>query len=301
MTEKTEGGGQDRQEGGAGRREAAPPPRSYSEFMRSLAAKYNNENPAESTRPEQTDPRAAQASKPMSFPPGVPIGFPPFLLPPSSMPEGMKDAGPPVSSPFHFLPGFRPPPGAPGFPPGLLPPGLLDPSHAQALLTMMRGQIPNHPSFNRQATHPPLDLTAGESPAKKIKRDSSSTEEPPVSPPPSQPEPPRASCQSLCAISQSCSEEGRKVLSWSTEQVVEFVSSISQCQEYAQVFSCEKIDGGVLVLLTDTHLQSLGLKLGPALKLRAALSAKLGTCPYCRHCRHCHSDTEAETERGDTV
>jgi len=47
MTEKTEGGGQDRQEGGAGRREAAPPPRSYSEFMRSLAAKYNNENPAE--------------------------------------------------------------------------------------------------------------------------------------------------------------------------------------------------------------------------------------------------------------
>jgi len=169
MTEKTEGGGQDRQEGGAGRREAAPPPRSYSEFMRSLAAKYNNENPAESTRPEQTDPRAAQASKPMSFPPGVPIGFPPFLLPPSSMPEGMKDAGPPVSSPFHFLPGFRPPPGAPGFPPGLLPPGLLDPSHAQALLTMMRGQIPNHPSFNRQATHPPLDLAAGESPAKKDK------------------------------------------------------------------------------------------------------------------------------------
>ena len=48
MTEKTEGGGQERQEGGAGRRDGAPPPpRSYSEFMRSLAAKYNNENPAE--------------------------------------------------------------------------------------------------------------------------------------------------------------------------------------------------------------------------------------------------------------
>ena len=47
MTQKTEGGGQERQEGGPGRRDGAPPPRSYSEFMRSLAAKYNNENPAE--------------------------------------------------------------------------------------------------------------------------------------------------------------------------------------------------------------------------------------------------------------
>ena len=40
MTEKTDGGGE--------RREAAPPPpRSYSEFMRNLAAKYNTENTTE--------------------------------------------------------------------------------------------------------------------------------------------------------------------------------------------------------------------------------------------------------------
>jgi len=293
MTEKTEGGGQERQEGGAGRRDGAPPPRSYSEFMRSLAAKYNNENPAESNRADAADHRAATQPGKLPFPPGVPIGFPPFLLPPSSMADSMKESGPSASSPFHFLPGFRPPPGAPGgFPPGLLPPGLLDPTHAQALLTMMRGQMPGQPSFTRQPTQPPLDLTAGESPAKKIKRDSSSTEDPPVSPPPSHPDPPRTSCQSLCSISQSCSEEGRLVMSWTPEQVGDFVSSVSQCQEYAQVFLAEKIDGGVLVLLTDTHLQSLGLKLGPALKLRAALAAKLGTCPHCRHCRHCHSDTD---------
>merc|ERR1712106_1208102 len=117
-------------------------------------------------------------------------------------------------------------------------------------------------------------------------------EEPPVSPPPSHHEPSQTSCQSLCAISQSCSEEGPTVMTWSTEQVVEFVSSISQCQDYAEVFLSEKIDGGVLVLLTDTHLQSLGLKLGPALKLRSALATKLGTCMHCRHCRHCHTDTE---------
>merc|ERR1719357_1108718 len=88
MTEKTEGGGQDRQEGGAGRREAAPPPRSYSEFMRSLAAKYNNENPAEASRAES----ANQPGK-INFPPGFPLGFPPFLLPPSSMPDTIKESG----------------------------------------------------------------------------------------------------------------------------------------------------------------------------------------------------------------
>ena len=44
MTEKTDGGGE-RQE--AARREAGPPPRSYSEFMRNLAAKYNTENTSE--------------------------------------------------------------------------------------------------------------------------------------------------------------------------------------------------------------------------------------------------------------
>ena len=52
MTEKTEGGGREGGEGGAaaGRGREPPqqaPPRSYSEFMRNLAAKYNNENPAE--------------------------------------------------------------------------------------------------------------------------------------------------------------------------------------------------------------------------------------------------------------
>ena len=45
MTEKTEGG--DREEAGAARREAAPNPRTYSDFMRNLAAKYNTETSPE--------------------------------------------------------------------------------------------------------------------------------------------------------------------------------------------------------------------------------------------------------------
>ena len=173
---------------------------------------------------------------------------------------------PAAASPFQFLPGFRGQapgaPGAPGFPPGLLPPGLMDPTQAQALLSMMRGQLPGQPSL--RPPHPPLDLT--ESPAKRQKRDSSSGEEPAVSPPPSSA--PTPSCQSVCATTQSCSEEGRKILAWSVEQVVEFISTFEDLKPHAEAFIREKIDGSTLLLLTDTHLTSLGLKLGPAIKFR---------------------------------
>ena len=44
---------------------------------------------------------------------------------------------------------------------------------------------------------------------------------------------------------------------------------------------------------TINHLkQGLGMKLGPALRLRAALSKRLGNCPHCRHCKHCHDQEE---------
>ena len=202
----------------------------------------------------------------LSLPPGIPLGFPPFLFPPSSLQEAVKEA-PAAASPFQFLPGFRgQAAGAgPGFPPGLLPPGLMDPNHAQALLSMMRGQLPAHPAL--RPPQPPLDLT--ESPAKRQKRDSSSMEEAPVSPPPSAvPTSTQSSCQSVCALSQSCSEEGKKILAWSVDQVVEFISSFDDLKPHAEAFIREKIDGSTLVLLTDSHLTSLGVKLGPAIKFR---------------------------------
>lgn len=215
------------------------------------------------------DPRLNQSGKTLlSLPPGIPLGFPPFLFPPSSLQEAVKDSvAPAAASPFQFLPGFRgqAPGAAPGFPPSLLPPGLMDPSHAQALLTMMRGQLPGHPGL--RPPHPPLDLT--ESPAKRQKRDSSSAEEPPVSPPPSAAPPTSTTtCQSACALTQSCSEEGRKILAWSVEQVVDFISTFDDLKPHVEAFTREKIDGSTLVLLTDTHLTSLGLKLGPAIKFR---------------------------------
>ena len=91
---------------------------------------------------------------------------------------------------------------------------------------------------------------------------------------------------------------------------MDFVRGVSGCEEYAELFSRENIDGAVLALLTDSHLQvnltiitisfttinhlkqGLGMKLGSALRLRAALSKRLGNCPHCRHCKHCHDQEE---------
>lgn len=249
-------------------REGAPPgpaPRSYSEFMRSLAAKYNGENPGEAPPPQ--DPRLQPKPAPLHFPQGgAPFPFPPFLFPPA---DGLKDP------PFPFLPGLRPP----------LHPGLLEPAQAQALLTMMRAGVQHNPA------RPPQPLQPSEPPAKRARRGSSCVEEQPVSPPASRVPAAglAAGCISLCSTSQACSEEGRALLAWDTEQVAEFVRSLPACREYAEVFLAENIDGGVLALLTDQHLLALGLKLGPALRLRAALAARLGNCPHCRHCKHCHS------------
>ena len=172
--------------------------------------------------------------------------------------------------------GFRSaaPGASPGFPPGLLPPGLIDPSHAQALLTMMRGQLPNagHPPQLRPPVNPPLDLTGSESPAKKLKRDSSGSldEEAPVSPPPSSipPPPVQNTCKSVCSVTQSCSEEGKQIITWTVDQVVDFVAKFDDISEHAETFAKEKIDGSTLVLLTDSHLSSMGIKLGPAIKFR---------------------------------
>lgn len=59
---------------------------------------------------------------------------------------------------------------------------------------------------------------------------------------------------------------------WSIDKVVEFVSNVEACREYAQVFHEHSIDGSALLVLTESHLtRILGLKLGPAIRLRAAI------------------------------
>ena len=77
-----------------------------------------------------------------------------------------------------------------------------------------------------------------------------------------------------------------------------------------QVFQEHNINGSSLPLLTEDHLTlRLGMKLGPALKLKSILAKKLGplaqteTCAQCSHCSNSgkknakvESDTKVKTE-----
>ncbi|MGH0121733.1 UNVERIFIED_CONTAM: hypothetical protein FKN15_000205 [Acipenser sinensis] len=57
---------------------------------------------------------------------------------------------------------------------------------------------------------------------------------------------------------------------WTVDDVCNFVSGLSGCAEYTQVFREQAIDGETLPLLSEEHLlNNMGLKLGPALKIRS--------------------------------
>ncbi|XP_043919035.1 sterile alpha motif domain-containing protein 11 isoform X2 [Protopterus annectens] len=68
---------------------------------------------------------------------------------------------------------------------------------------------------------------------------------------------------------------------WTVEDVCSFVSSLTGCAEYTQVFREQAIDGEALPLLTEEHLlNNMGLKLGPALKIRAHVAKRIGRVLY---------------------
>ncbi|XP_036727346.1 sterile alpha motif domain-containing protein 11 isoform X1 [Balaenoptera musculus] len=71
------------------------------------------------------------------------------------------------------------------------------------------------------------------------------------------------------------------VSKWTVDDVCSFVGSLSGCGEYAPVFREQGIDGETLPLLTEEHLlTTMGLKLGPALKIRAQVAKRLGRVFY---------------------
>ncbi|XP_055984263.1 sterile alpha motif domain-containing protein 11 isoform X2 [Sorex fumeus] len=71
------------------------------------------------------------------------------------------------------------------------------------------------------------------------------------------------------------------VSKWTVDDVCSFVGGLSGCGEYAPVFREQGIDGQALPLLTEEHLlTTMGLKLGPALKIRAQVAKRLGRIFY---------------------
>uniref|UniRef100_A0A2K6V153 Sterile alpha motif domain containing 11 n=1 Tax=Saimiri boliviensis boliviensis TaxID=39432 RepID=A0A2K6V153_SAIBB len=71
------------------------------------------------------------------------------------------------------------------------------------------------------------------------------------------------------------------VSKWTVDDVCSFVGGLSGCGEYTRVFREQGIDGETLPLLTEEHLlTTMGLKLGPALKIRAQVARRLGRVFY---------------------
>ncbi|XP_048516001.1 uncharacterized protein LOC105692376 isoform X3 [Athalia rosae] len=269
--------------------------RNYSDFMRSLAAKYNNAHPNDYF----STPRNG-------FTPGLDPRFPAFktgnapfvgLMAPLVTPQ------PPTVPTTSPLSNTDPKEqktetifNSPVFPP------MLDMSSTQALLHMVRtanaaqnvAELETYlKGANKRdaAVTSPLDLSnpGGFAPRKKQRTEIRRPES--VSPKPKAPQrpstPPPVRCPSLCGH-MPCGD-GQSVNRWSVEDVVNYVSSIDICSEYAQNFREHRIDGAALPLLSEDHLTGpMGMKLGPALKLRALLARKLGACTVCLHCAHCH-------------
>ncbi|KAL0978520.1 hypothetical protein UPYG_G00171630 [Umbra pygmaea] len=60
---------------------------------------------------------------------------------------------------------------------------------------------------------------------------------------------------------------------WNVEEVYEFIRSLPGCQEIAEEFRSQEIDGQAMLLLKEDHLMStLNIKLGPALKIYARIN-----------------------------
>ncbi|KAG8035240.1 hypothetical protein G9C98_001730 [Cotesia typhae] len=217
--------------------------RNYSDFMRSLAAKYNNANPNDSPRngyPPGFDPRfpgfKATATPFVGL--MAPLGTHPQppTVPSSSPLTGKEPKEPKQDSLF----------GNPVFPP------MLDMSSTQALLHMVRtanaaqnaAELETYlKGANKRdvGVTSPLDLSSpgGFAPRKRPRIETkrpgsvSPKPKPATTAPPRSSTPPPVRCPSLCGH-MPCGD-GQAVNRWSIEDVINYVSSIDICAEYAQV------------------------------------------------------------------
>ncbi|XP_052894384.1 probable serine/threonine-protein kinase nek3 [Anopheles moucheti] len=185
------------------------------------------------------------------------------------------------------------------------------PSQSPALATSGPLKSPSRaPESTALVSTFPLDLSASTpSGSKRIKLSPTPSRHQETSPAPSSTNSqPSADSLDLKPI-RKCHARVEEISAWTVDNVCDFVASIDICAEYVQNFRDQSIDGAGLPLLTEEHLtNSLGMKLGPALKLRSMLAKKLGgPCP-CALCSVPASTPPARTNssgssssKGDTT
>lgn len=84
---------------------------------------------------------------------------------------------------------------------------------------------------------------------------------------------------------RKCQMKIDEINAWNVDEVCSFVESIAICVEYVKNFREQSIDGEGLMMLTEEHLINiLGMKLGPALKLRSKLLKRLNEPCACTSC-----------------
>ncbi|XP_044758679.1 uncharacterized protein LOC123316592 isoform X2 [Coccinella septempunctata] len=258
--------------------------RNYSDFMRTLAAKYQANDYFSAARnglPPPPHPRL----KPPPFPmmPNLP------QLPPSKE----NDLNRPKPDYVTLL--------NPLMNNTLYPP-IMDMTATQALVTLLKNaaddenqNLLKHVRANQGTKRPeavsPLDLSAGAPVVKRMRQKQSSTS---------------SSSGGLVLPKRAQSESpmlAEDFKNWSVDEVASFVASIDICAEYASLFKEQCIDGAALPHLTEDHLiTKMKMKIGPALKLRSIVAQKAGSCHSCLHCVQCHkssSSPEPATIKGN--
>jgi hypothetical protein len=74
----------------------------------------------------------------------------------------------------------------------------------------------------------------------------------------------------------SLEEDEQPLDQWNCHQVRDFIETIDNCEEYADIFFNEKIDGATLAVLSVTHLTTfLGVKMGHAFDILRRREARM--------------------------
>nr|XP_057911787.1 polyhomeotic-like protein 2b isoform X2 [Doryrhamphus excisus]XP_057911788.1 polyhomeotic-like protein 2b isoform X2 [Doryrhamphus excisus]XP_057911789.1 polyhomeotic-like protein 2b isoform X2 [Doryrhamphus excisus] len=157
----------------------------------------------------------------------------------------------------------------------------MSPSPQQTQASSVSSPHPCQPS--QEESSPCSDMSSYEEPPSPLSAASSGPLAPPtpssVPVPVQQQQPSRASSeQDGCAGRDNTDALCQPFLpndptKWNVEEVYEFICSLPGCQEIADEFRSQEIDGQALLLLKEDHLMStMNIKLGPALKIFARIN-----------------------------
>ncbi|XP_059185918.1 polyhomeotic-like protein 2b [Centropristis striata] len=153
----------------------------------------------------------------------------------------------------------------------------LSPSPQQTQGGSVSSPHPSQPS--QEESSPCSDMSSYEEPPSPLSAASSGPLPPAPAPAqvPVHRHPSRASDQEGCAVRDAPSLCQRFLpndpTKWNVEEVYEFIRSLPGCQEIADEFRSQEIDGQALLLLKEDHLMStMNIKLGPALKIFARIN-----------------------------